>query len=338
MVTIYDIAKTTGYSAPTVSKALTGAGRLSEETRSKITKIAKDMGYEPNISARTLTTKKSNLIGVIYDDTGMNRGFSHPLFSEVLTRFRDSIEQSGYDLVFLSRHFNMSYYAHAKYRCVDGVIIINPATNNPAEFKDFVDDNLPRISTNTIIEGICTVISDNEKGAYKAAEYLIKNGHTKVAFISAPKSTGISSAPQERWNGFKKAFDDHNISLDPQLYEEAESWEKEGGYSAFERIASRCKDFTAVFTVTDQLAFGVYEYAEKHDLKIPNDISIIGFDDDKQSAFMNPPLTTFHQNAVQIAEISAEKMLQQLEGKEVNQAVRVKAEFIERKSVRNLLH
>ena len=336
MVTIYDIAKATGYSAPTVSKALTGAGRLSEETRSKITKIAKDMGYEPNISARTLTTKKSNLIGVIYDDTGMNRGFSHPLFSEVLTRFRDSIEQSGYDLVFLSRHFNMSYYAHAKYRCVDGVIIINPATNNPAEFKDFVDGKLPRISTNTIMEGICTVISDNEGGAYKAAEYLIKNGHTKVAFISAPKSTGISSAPQERWNGFKKAFDDYGINFDNQLFEEADSWEKEGGFAAMERLFARCKDFTAVFTVTDQLAFGVYEYAEKHDLKIPGDISVIGFDDDKLSAFLNPPLTTFHQNAAKIAEVSADRMRLQLEGKPQSEVVRVEAEFIERKSVRKL--
>lgn len=336
MVTIYDIAKATGYSAPTVSKALTGSGRLSEATRAKIVEIAQQMGYEPNISARTLTTKKSNLIGVIYDDTGMNRGFAHPLFSEVLTRFRDCIEQAGYDLVFLSRHFKMSYFAHAKYRCVDGVIVINPATNDRSEFQDFVTAGIPCISTNTIIEGMCTVISDNEKGAYKAAEYLIKNGHTKVAFISAPKSAGISSAPQERWNGFKKAFDDHGIPLDSQLFEEADSWEKEGGYAAMERLAAGNKNFTAVFAVTDQLAFGVYEYAEKHDLKIPADISVIGFDNDKFSALMNPPLTTFHQNAEKIAEIAAEKMLQQLEGKPVDLAVRVEAEFVERQSVRNL--
>ena len=85
MVTIYDIAEATGYSAPTVSKVLNGNGSLSEETRQKILDKAKEMGYEPNITARTLTTKKSNLIGLIYDDTGMNKGFAHPLFSPILT-------------------------------------------------------------------------------------------------------------------------------------------------------------------------------------------------------------------------------------------------------------
>ena len=95
MVTIYDIAEATGYSAPTVSKALNGLGSLSEETRQRILDKAKEMGYEPNSTARTLTTKKSYLIGVVFDDTGMNKGFSHPLFSPVLNRFREKIEAAG---------------------------------------------------------------------------------------------------------------------------------------------------------------------------------------------------------------------------------------------------
>lgn len=332
MVTIYDIAKATGFSAPTVSKALTGTGKLSDATRTKITEAAKKMGYEPNVVARTLTTKKSNLIGVIYDDTGMNRGFAHPLFSVVLTRFRECIEQAGYDLVFLSRHFQMSYYSHAKYRCVDGVIIINPATNEVNDFKEISDSKLPCITTNSVINNICTVITDNEKGAYHAAEYLIKHGHRKIAFLSAPQN-GVSSAPIERFNGFKKALADSNIPFENDLFEESKQWDSDGGFEAFTRLYNRRKDFTAVFAVTDQLAFGVYRFAYENKIKLPDDISIIGFDDDKASPFVNPPLTTFHQDAEKIAEISAQKMLEQLDGKTVEKEIRVEAEFIERQSV-----
>ncbi|MBR1639259.1 MAG: LacI family DNA-binding transcriptional regulator [Treponema sp.] len=336
MVTIYDIAKRTGYSAPTVSKALNGTGTLNGVTRQTIIRIAEEMGYKPNISARTLSTKKSNLIGVIYDDTGMNRGFAHPLFSVVLNRFREQIEFAGYDLVFLSRHFKMSYYAHSQYRSVDGVIIINPATGDKSEFDEFIQSDMPRVSTNSLFDGICTVISDNEKGGYVAAEELIKKGHRKIAFISAPRN-GISSAPIERWKGFKKALDDYKIPFDDELFVESRLWDKKGAYEAFESLYKRRKDFTAVFCVTDLLAFGVYEYAEKNGLRIPDDISVIGFDDDAADALMSPHLTTFRQDALRIADIASEMMLNQIAGLPVPEIVRCEAEFIERKSVKSLL-
>ena len=105
MTTIYDIAKATGYSAPTVSRALTGTGHLTEATRNKIINAASEMGYEPNSMARGLTTKRTNLIGIIYDDVQMARGFAHPLFSGVLNTFRELVENQGYDIIFLSRYF-----------------------------------------------------------------------------------------------------------------------------------------------------------------------------------------------------------------------------------------
>ena len=335
MVTIYDIARKTGFSAPTISKALNGTGALNGATRQKIIQVAEEMGYKPNISARTLSTKKSNLIGVVYDDTGMNRGFAHPLFSVVLNRFREQVEYAGYDLVFLSRHSKMSYYAHSQYRSVDGVIIINPATNDKSEFDEFISSNIPRVSTNTLFNGICTIISDNEKGGYIAAENFIKKGHKKIAFLSAPHN-GISSAPQERLAGFKKALCDYNIPFDEELYEESKLWDKSGAYEAFGRLYNRRKDFTALFCATDLLAFGVYEYAEKNGLKIPKDFSIIGFDDDAADALMTPHLTSFRQDALRIADIASEMMLNQIAGLPVPEIVRCEADFIERQSVQSL--
>ena len=195
---------------------------------------------------------------------------------------------------------------------------------------------MPRVSTNSLFDGICTVISDNEKGGYVAAEELIKKGHRKIAFISAPRN-GISSAPIERWKGFKKALDDYKIPFDDELFVESRLWDKKGAYEAFESLYKRRKDFTAVFCVTDLLAFGVYEYAEKNGLRIPDDISVIGFDDDAADALMSPHLTTFRQDALRIADIASEMMLNQIAGLPVPEIVRCEAEFIERKSVKSLL-
>lgn len=332
MVTIYDIAEATGYSAPTVSKALNGQGSLSEETRQKIMTKAKELGYEPNISARTLTTKRSYLIGVIYDDTGMNMGFAHPLFSPVLTRFREKIEAAGYDLIFLSRHFDMTYSSHANFRSIDGVVIINPATNTPADFEDFVKTDLPRVSTNSVFEGICTVITENEQGGYAAAEYLVQHGHKKIAYISGPVD-GISTAPAERFKGFKSALEKHGL-FDESLYEISAAWDKESGTHAFERLIKRRKDLTAVFVTNDQIAFGIYDYAKKHGLRIPEDISIIGFDDEISSEYLG--LTTFRQSTTEIADIAAQMMLDQIDGKEVPPIIRCKAEIVERNSVKTI--
>lgn len=332
MVTIYDIAAATGYSAPTVSKALNGLGSLSDVTRQKIVDKAKEMGYEPNISARTLTTKKSYLIGVIYDDTGMNRGFMHPVFSPILDRFRAKVEAAGYDIIFLSRHFSMTYFSHANFRCIDGVIIINPATNTPKNFDDFVKTNLPRVSTNSVFEGICTVISANERGGYEAAEYLINHGHKKIAYISAPVD-GISTASNERYEGFKAALQNYGL-FDEELYEVSESWDKEGAFEAFGRLIKRRKDITAVFTTTDQLAFGVYDYAKKKGIRIPEDISVIGFDNDFAAEYAG--LTTFCQNTNEIGDIAAQMMLNQIDGKDVPAIIRCQPKLVERKSVKTL--
>jgi LacI family transcriptional regulator len=256
----------------------------------------------------------------------------HPVFSPILDRFRAKVEAAGYDIIFLSRHFSMTYFSHANFRCIDGVIIINPATNTPKNFDDFVKTNLPRVSTNSVFEGICTVISANERGGYEAAEYLINHGHKKIAYISAPVD-GISTASNERYEGFKAALQNYGL-FDEELYEVSESWDKEGAFEAFGRLIKRRKDITAVFTTTDQLAFGVYDYAKKKGIRIPEDISVIGFDNDFAAEYAG--LTTFCQNTNEIGDIAAQMMLNQIDGKDVPAIIRCQPKLVERKSVKTL--
>jgi DNA-binding LacI/PurR family transcriptional regulator len=336
MITIYDIAAKTGYTAPTISKAINGTGYLNAKTREKILKTADEMGYQPNMVARTLTTKKSNLIGVIYDDSKMQQGFDHPLFGSMLNRFRSQVENAGYDIIFLSRHFKMSYVAHSRYRSVDGVIIINPDDDGADELAAVQEAGIPCISTNNYIPGICTVVTENEKSGYTGAEYLISQGHKRIAFLAGPINS-FSPAAQERYTGFRRCLSDNGIDFDEHLFKECNFWYSKAGYEGFAQICSSTTDFTAVFAADDLLALGVMQYAEENHIAIPDQLSIIGFDDDRVASFCHPRLTTFAQNKVLIADLAAETLLQLIVGIPAPEIIRVPADLVIRESVRKIL-
>ena len=204
MITIYDLARETGFSAPTVSKALNGNGKLNEKTRQKILEAAQKFGYKPNMAAKSLSTKHSQLIGIILEDTAMKRGFEHPLFGGLLNQFRKRVESAGYDLLFVSKNFNggMSYIDHCKFRDLDGILVVNPIEDDP-EIKILGSAGIPCVSTNEFIPGVCTVVSENEESGYLAAKKFIENGHKKIGFLGAPLRDS-SPASIERFTGFKK--------------------------------------------------------------------------------------------------------------------------------------
>ena len=333
MVTIYDIANATGVSAPTVSKALNGAGHLSEKTRDFILAKAKEMGYEPNSAARSLATKRTYLIGVIYDDPSMQRGFNHPVFSGVLNKFRESVEAAGYDIIFLSCHTKLSYKAHAAFRAVEGIAIINADSRFNKEMSALTGIGIPCVSTNASIPGICTIVTDNKKAGYKAAEYLVSKGHKKIGFLSAPNDEYLP-ASKERFEGFCQYLDEVGIPFDSSYYQECEYWNIPSGQKGFAELYKRHSDITAVFAVSDLIAMGVMNYSREIGIKIPEDLSILGFDDDRVSEFTTPRLTTFRQDSEGIASLAADLLLQHMVGLPVpNKLIHLPVEFIERDSV-----
>ena len=337
MVTIYDIAKKTGYSAPTISKALNGTGGLSAATRKKILDVAEEIGYKPNMAARALTTKKSFLIGIIYEDFYMKAGFEHPLFGGILNTFRTEMESSGYDLIFLSKMFRSgttSYLDHCILRGVDGVVVINP-DETVVELIDLAKSDIPGVSTNDIIPGIPYVITENFEAGRRAAEYFIQNGHKKFAYISGP-STKYTMASVERLDGFKNCLLANNIEFDDSYVGLCSSWFKEDGFEAMKELLTNHSYITAVFSSNDSIAVGAMNYCQSIGLRIPDDISFIGFDDEIVSSYCIPPLTTFRQKREEIAEVAAEILHNRLAGLPVSDSVRISADFIERSSVKNL--
>ena len=333
MVTIYDIANATGVSAPTVSKALNGTGHISVKTRDFILAKAKELGYEPNSVARSLATKRTYLIGVIYDDPSMQRGFNHPVFSGVLNKFRESVEAAGYDIIFLSCHTKLSYKAHASFRAVEGIAIINADSRLNKEMSALSGIGIPCVSTNASIPGICTIVTDNKKAGYKAAEYLVSKGHKKIGFLSAPNDEYLP-ASKERYEGFCQYLSEAGISIDDSYYQECEYWTVPSGRDAFKKLYKRHPDMTAVFAVSDLIAMGVMNYSRDVGIKIPQDLSILGFDDDRVSEYTTPRLTTFRQDSEGIASLAADLLLQHMVGLPVpNKLIHLPCEFIERDSV-----
>lgn len=337
MVTIYDIAKETGYSAPTISKALNGTGGLSVKTRDKILKAAEALGYKPNMAARSLTTKKSYLVGVIFEDADMQRGFEHPLFGGIMNTIRIEMENSGYDLIFLSRSLlakKRSYLEHCLHRNVDAVMIINPLSVDE-DLMELANSEIPCVSINYIIPGVPSVVTANVDAGYKAGKFLIEKGHKKIGYISG-SFTQYNLAAKERLEGLRKAVDEAGLEFDESNIEYCAKWTRALGYEAMKKLHEKNPQLTAVFVANDNMAFGAMEYLESIKVKMPDEISIIGFDNEQASEFITPTLTTFKQNRLTIGKLSSEMLMNRLVGIPVHDCVRVQAELVERDSVKDL--
>ncbi len=339
MVTIYDIAKKTGFSAPTVSKALNGTGNLNPETREIIIAEAKNMGYKPNLTARSLITKKSNLVGVIFEDFGLLEGLGHPLFSGILDSFRKVMQENGYDLIFLSKKQGkniISYAEHCANRNIEGVLIVSNDCIQE-ELDLLIKSNIPCVSINDSIFGAPIVISENYYSAYKAVDYFVSMGHQNIGFLGVINETEREHAPVNRENGFRKALKDNNIEVSNKQIEICKNWQQKSGYEGMKNLYSRNKKLTAIFASSDILALGAIEYLKEINIHVPQDISIIGFDNDRITEYSNPPLTTFAQDTDSIGKKAAEILLKKINGEGVPDMIQIPTQLIVRESVKSLL-
>jgi LacI family transcriptional regulator len=323
MATIYDIAKKTGFSPPTVSRALSGSGTLSEMTRSLIRETAKEMGYVPNLTARALSTRCSHLIGIINANLYQVNVFSPPIYNNILGGFKQVMETKGYDLLLLSQFLE-------NYRNIDGILIMSIHLN---DYDRLLHDKHPCVSVNDSLPKITQVVTANYQGAKTAVQYLIDLGHRRIAYIGGNSSL-VSKATLERQQGYQDCLEENNIFPDPALIEPTESWQAQSGFDAAKRILRRTPDITAVFTASDALAYGVIKALHSEQVKIPEDVSVIGFDGDVLGEYINPALTTMRQNAVLIGQTAGELMLKKIAGQECEDITRINAELVVRESCR----
>ena len=335
MVKIKDVAERCGVSIASVSKALRGESDLNPKTAEYIRGVAREMGYVPNASARLLKTNKSFNIGVLFVDE-TSSGLEHEYFSSILNSIKDESEKHGYDITFITHHFGknfLTFYDHAKYRNVDGVIIASVEFKDPEVVK-LVESEIPTVTIDYDFNDKSSVVSDNVQGVKDIVDYLYNMGHTKIAYIKGDDT----SVTQKRTTSFYRACAMRGLEV-------REEYVKSGRYhmpnvsGMLTRELLELKDRPTVIMFPDDYSLlgGITEI-EKHGLKIPDDISIVGYDGIKLSRLLRPVVTTYVQNSKEIGVMAVKKLIDLIENPKTALAERisVKGWLQEGKTVKNL--
>ncbi len=334
-VTIKDVAGLTGVSAATVSLVLNGKGdNIPECTRQRIRTAAEKLDYSPDYTARSLVTGKTQTIGVIIPD------ISNMFFAETVRHIQLELNKYEYDIILCNSEEQMrndvKYIRWLASRKVDGLILAMSAESmepqNRGEIQSTLDGlKVPYIFLDRYYKSFAPkVMVDNVDGGYRVAEFLMDCGHTEIGVITGPVSLNSSS---NRLKGFTAALNQRGIPL-PEENIVYGRYDLESGRNGAEILLNR--GVTAVFTFNDLQAYGVLAYAHEKGVKVPDDISLVGFDDIFYSSILETKLTTVRQPVKQMALEVCNMMVGLLAGKPCSEEVKLKTKLIVRDSVKDI--
>ncbi|QHT62461.1 LacI family transcriptional regulator [Paenibacillus lycopersici] len=291
--TIYDVAREAGVSIATVSNAINGKGNVSKKRRDQIFKIMEQMNYQPNVNASALMGKKTYTLGLLIPD------ISNPFFAEIARAIEDEAHQLNYSVIMCSTDNKDErverYIALLEQKNVDG-ILIGTGLDNLDILTSLQARTIPvvMIARETSALEVDTVVADDYVGGLMAARHLAGLGHRRIAILS--EQWKVSSA-RERIRGFKQGLQDAQIPFDDDQIAICNYLIEEGRRGAGE-LLGRAHRPTALFCCNDVLAIGAMQEARRLGIKVPEELSIVGFDDTILAAVVDPPLTTVAQPIV----------------------------------------
>lgn len=330
------IAKEAGVSTATVSNVINGNyHKVSKETLLKVQKIIEDNDYKPNATARSLASKESKIIGVVIPNISIEENFlSNPHDAQILALLENYIRRQGYYLMVRCVGQCKEIVPLFSSWNVDGVIFFGTFKSDVEEIQSCF--NVPTVYIDTYADGlnIANVGVDDYKGGYLAARYLLGKGHRNIAFVGP--GFDHPGVIQQRYRGFCDACAEKGIGVTPDHIFEANTIYR-NGILAGQKIAISEIKFTAVAAMSDIMAFGVMEGLRLCGMNVPNDISVIGFDDLPDCCYSNPKLTSISQNLEQKAFLVGEYLFQMIrEKKEIAVNKKIDVEIIERQSVKGI--
>ena len=312
-ITIEDIAKMAGFSKTTVSRVINNKPDVRPSTRKHILELIEEYNFHPNLFATAKTHQKINHIGLIVPYTSssiLNNQFYVGVFQGIL----DEVERRGHYLLFCYVH-KKNYVEVYEQKRVEGFILLSPAALHRSIIRELKSANIPFVCTAKVLDepDIIYVDVDNQKGSEIAIQHLISLGHRKIAFAGKPSLT----SNHERLIGYKETLRKCNLPVDDKYIQTIEESSIESGYHMMMNLLNLGDPPTAVFSSCDIMAFGAIKAIQERDLKVPDDISVIGFDDIPLSREISPPLTTIRQPAIEKGSIAAELLIDYLvDGKE----------------------
>ncbi|MGE5353497.1 MAG: LacI family DNA-binding transcriptional regulator [Acidobacteriota bacterium] len=312
-IRLSDIAQKLNVSTVTVSKALRGHPDISPETTKIIRKIADDLGYSPNLLARNLSSRRSNMIGVVIPK------IAHHFFSSIIEHIYDFAFENNYEIILTVSQENaerqMKHIQTLLSMRVDGMIIsISQDTKDIEIFELIKSRGVPLVFIDRIpdLEGVNKVRIDDYSGAKMAIEHAIGLGYKNIANFTGSLDINIS---RERLRGYKDALLEHGININPEWVIIGDFSEK-GGYDSLMKLYQKNSLPDLIFTVTYPVALGVYEAAKELGLRIPDDIDIICFGNSITQNFLSPPLSCVDQPTKEIADNSMQLLLENIDNRE----------------------
>lgn len=331
MAGIRDVAKYAGVSPSTVSRALSGVAFVEPETKRKVMEAVNELNYRPNLAARSLKKGGSRLIGLIIPD------IMNPYYPEVVKYMEVCAARAGYSLILCDALGDAGkekeYFETLKYLFVDGILFI-ASTENIDHVRPYIGQ-IPMVVVNRNFDVDAPCINmDNKDAAYQAVRCLAENGHRKIAVYVNDKSRQYN---QERLEGCLKVFEEYGIR-DYETYIVRDVSSEDDAYQKTLELMRRADRPTGIFMFNDFMAYGVYRGITKSGLRIPDDISVVGFDDIPQVKYLDPPLTTLRHSLLDHSEEIFEALAEQMRTQTCasRSAVYFKGRMVVRESVKRL--
>ena len=292
-VTIKDVSARCGLSVSTVSKAFNDYSDISAKTRELVHRTAREIGYYPNAIARTLKTNRSYNLGVLFNDERQS-GLTHAFFASLLNAFKRESERQGYDITFINHHIartGMTYLEHCRYRNVDGVFIACVDFQTP-EVLELGASGIPCVTVDHVYAGHSAVVSDNEQGMRLLTEQAISLGHRRIAMVSGDPSMVTES----RVSGFLSAMEQAGLPV-PEGYLVKSLYDTPTvAREATLALLAREDRPSCVFLPDDHCCLGALQAAQEMGLRVPEDVSIAGYDGIAMGQYIRPKLTTIRQD------------------------------------------
>ncbi|MDO4439401.1 MAG: LacI family DNA-binding transcriptional regulator [Eubacteriales bacterium] len=321
-ITIKDIARICGVSVSTVSRALNGSFDINKATRERIMEVVEKNGYRSNISARNLRLTDSHTIALLI------KGIANPFFSRMIQVFEEETKIRGYQLIVQHVREDRDEADEAikliGERKINGLIFLGGYINHVQSRLEKID--IPFVLSTIAIEDEKTALNynqvsvDDNKEASRIVEYLISAGHRRIAILAADDMD--DSVGKLRLRGYGNALKKYGIPIDPMLITSMENADNvytyENGYRSTLKLLKETRDFTAIFAISDTLAIGAVKALSDNGIKVPEDVSVVGFDGLDITRYYNPTITSLKQPVEEIARATVNTLFENMQNPEMS--------------------
>lgn len=329
-ITIKDLARQLNISVSTVSRALRNATDINADTKKAVLQLAQELNYEPNFIAQSLVKKSTRIIGVIVPVI-----HSH-YFSQALSGMTDAANEHNYSVLFCQSNETSALETSSLRRLVatnvDGLLIsVSKESSDPCELEKIRQKGIPIVMYDRILPGFpCSkVVVDEFEGAFRAVEHLIKKGCRRIAHLAGPQDLSVSV---NRMNGYLEALKAYKLEVDPQLIVRSSTFE-DNALLALKKILSVEPRVDGLFCINDLSGVIALKYLKKKGIRVPEDVRVVGFNDDPVSEVVEPSLTTVMQPGYEVGKLSMGILLDEIQqGWSTQETVRLRTKLIVRNS------